>query len=75
MTESTFDWFVVREKWCSLAEKVRLISQANLAIIWNEASAKDERSPSVTTGGHFPYVTHVLNNVFDKLIKMHLVNK
>ena len=32
MTESTVDWFIVREKYCSLAEKVWLISQANRAL-------------------------------------------
>ena len=32
MAESTVGWFVVREKYCSLAEKVRLISPANKAI-------------------------------------------
>jgi len=35
---------------------------------------KDESSPSVTISGHFMYVIHVLNNVFDKLIKMRLDN-
>ena len=29
MAESTLGWFVVRKKYCPLAEKVRLISQAN----------------------------------------------
>ena len=29
MAESTVGWFVVKEKYCLLAEKVRLISQAN----------------------------------------------
>ena len=33
MTKSIVDWFIVREKYCSLAEKVRLISQANKAIV------------------------------------------
>ena len=31
MTESTIDRFVMREKYCSLTEKTRLISQANRA--------------------------------------------
>ena len=31
MTESTVGWFIVKGKYCSLAEKVRLISQANRA--------------------------------------------
>ena len=35
MAESTVGWFIVREKYCSLAEKVRLISQVNRAYIIN----------------------------------------
>jgi len=31
MTESTVDWFVAREKYCSLAENVRLINLVNKA--------------------------------------------
>ena len=33
MAESTVSWFVVREKYCSLAEKVRLISQTNRTLL------------------------------------------
>jgi hypothetical protein len=32
MAESTIRWFIVSEKYCSLAEKVRLIRQANRAL-------------------------------------------
>ena len=32
MAESIIDWFVVREKYCSFVEKVRLISQVNRTI-------------------------------------------
>ena len=34
MAESTDNWFIIREKYCSLTKKVRLISQANRAICW-----------------------------------------
>ena len=33
MAEKTVGWFIVREKYCSLTKKIRLISQANKAIV------------------------------------------
>jgi hypothetical protein len=43
MAESIIRWFIAREKYCSLAENVRLIRQTNMVyiiIIWESIPIK-----------------------------------
>ena len=41
MAESTVGWFVVREKYCSLVEKVQLISQVNMTNVSTKQASQE----------------------------------
>ena len=58
MAESTVGWFVVREKYCLLVEKVRLISQANKAHMYRFVLKNTFTKI---------YIYHFLINIFIKI--------
>ena len=82
MTESTVGWFIVREKYCSLAEKVRLISQVNRAMLqvslpttqWTFSAANRQREPLQEYYRKFMHLRAHTPNITDEVVILTAVN-